>query len=775
MRPHIIFRAGPSSRDHLSAPVPLRAIGLSVGVLGGIVLGFLALASQAQTTQAQTSQVTIPSTANTNAPDTGFAAPEAEWTEPSFDPLPPTTLNFYGSPGIIDMPSGEMLPDGQFTTTYSYFGGQQRLTLTFQPTPWASASFRYNGIANWNLGGFATYYDRGFDVRFRLHKETRRWPQITLGLQDFVGTGIYAAEYLVATKTFATRPIGSALPGRLKLTAGMGWGRLGSYGAIGSYGTRPPFDVNSTGGQVAYETWFRGPFAPFGGIEWQINDRWGVKFEYSSDAYVTETQTTSVFQRKSALNYGIEWQATPRTRLGAYYLYGSEIGVNAQIQLNPRQPVVPLALPAPQPIQPRPDRATTPLAWDVAWADSRSSTHATALTLAEKIKPLLKENGLVLEALDLSAHEAELRFRSLTYRSYAQAVGRAARAMAQVMPASVETFRLVPVSDGLAISTTIIRRSDLEALEFSPLATQGLLAVTGFADAGALSETAVIDPDLYPDLSWSVSPYFAPAYFDPAQPFRLDVGVTFRGTWRPAPGWTVSGAIQQRIAGNVKDGRPSNSVLPHVRTDQVFYAQYDTTMSDLFVSKQWKPAPDLYARATAGYLEYMYGGLSSELLWKPAGSRLALGVEANYVRQRDYDQRLGFRDYSVFTGHASAYYAFDNGFTTQVDVGRYLAGDVGATFAMDRVFDNGWAVGAFFTLTNVSAEDFGEGSFDKGIRFRIPLAWFLGKPSRRTTGTTIRPIQRDGGQRVGVPGRLYPQVYHADRRELTRQWARAWE
>jgi hypothetical protein len=171
----------------------------------------------------------------------------------------------------------------------------------------------------------------------------------------------------------------------------------------------------------------------------------------------------------------------------------------------------------------------------------------------------------------------------------------------------------------------------------------------------------------------------------------------------------------------------------------------------------------------------MYGGLSTELLWKPVTSRLGLGVEANYVRKRDYDQPLGVQNYTVFTGHASAYYDFGGGYQGQLDVGRYLAGDLGATFSMDRVFDNGWEVGAFFTLTDVSAADFGEGSFDKGIRFEIPLSWFLGKPSRQKLGTTIRPIQRDGGQRLIVPGRLYGQVRDAHAEALKGQWSRVWE
>ena len=78
-------------------------------------------------------------------------------------------------------------------------------------------------------------------------------------------------------------------------------------------------------------------------------------------------------------------------------------------------------------------------------------------------------------------------------------------------------------------------------------------------------------------------------------------------------------------------------------------------------------------------------------------------------------------------------------------VGMLYAGDVGATFTLDREFPSGWKLGAFATLTNVSAKEFGEGSFDKGIRLTVPLAWITGQPSRRSFGTTIRPLTRDGG------------------------------
>lgn len=705
--------------------------------------------------------------------DTPNPQPGSREAAPRFKPLPPPSLNFYGSAGAIDTPSAEMLQDGTYAASYSWFGGQSRYNLTFQALPWLSASFRYNGIRNLNLFGFSTYYDRGFDVRARLWREGRYLPEVTMGLQDFAGTGVYAAEYFVATKRFSTPALSHRSgPGTLKVSAGLGWGRLGSYGAIGNIGgTRPSFVGGGTGGQLSTDQWFRGDFAPFGSIEWQANERFSLKAEYSSDAYRTETQTSNVFERRSSLNFGAEYQYSNYTRLGAYYLYGSEIGFTAQFQLNPRQPIAPVVVPAAQPVVPRSIWAKTEAQWGQAWTQSQS----TAMSYRDQVAEQLKKDGLILEAIDLQGTLAEVRFRNPRYRSSAQAMGRVARVMANYLPASIETFRITPVQSGMGVSTLELRRSDLEALEFDAEATEALMAVAAVTEARPLTENALQSQELYPAFSFSSGPYTRPSYFDPSRPFRIDVGVDLRASYAPAPGWILAGTLRQRLAGNTAKGRASNSVLPHVRTDISSYAQYGTTLENLFVGRHWKPRPNLYARATVGLFETMFGGVSGELLWKPVNSRLALGVEGNYVVQRDFDQRFSFRDYKTFTGHASAYYELDNNYILQLDAGRYLAGDYGGTLSLDRVFNNGWKVGGFFTLTNVSAADFGEGSFDKGIRFTMPLNWMLGQPSRRGFGLTIRPTQRDGGQRVVVPGRLYGSIRASHRASLQDQSARFWE
>ena len=120
-----------------------------------------------------------------------------------------------------------------------------------------------------------------------------------------------------------------------------------------------------------------------------------------------------------------------------------------------------------------------------------------------------------------------------------------------------------------------------------------------------------------------------------------------------------------------------------------------------------------------------------------------------YVKQRDFDRRFELLDYDVVTGHVSAYWAspFYN-YDVAIHAGRYLAKDLGATFEARRTFRNGWQVGVWASLTDVPFEDFGEGSFDKGLFFQVPLDGLFGGKTRGTFATRMRPIQRDGGQRL---------------------------
>jgi hypothetical protein len=675
------------------------------------------------------------------------------------------SLNMYGATGLIDMPSGQVQPDGALSFTTSYFGKISRNTLSFQMTPRLSGSFRYSGVWNWDRvvpSAFKTYYDRSFDLRYQLLDEGRYVPSVVIGLQDIAGTGLNSGEYVAASKRLGPK---------LTVTGGLGWGRLGSHGAIGSpFGPRKPIVVGR-GGSFNFDQWFRGPVAPFAGVEWQVSDRLTFKAEYSSDAYTQEAGLRRVFDRNSPMNFGLEYQASKRVRIGAYAMHGSEIGLSLNFTAVPRDPVTPLKSSSPLPIRVRPLNVVGSDEWSTDWLKQSDAKQILTANVAGQ----LALDNIKLHSLNLTGTTAELRIIDEKMDSRANAIGRAARAMAYMLPASVEEFRIIPVINGQQTTAVTVRRSDLEQFETASDPASSLWAVTRVEDAMRYPMPAA-QPGVYPKLSWSLTPFFRASYFDPRRPIRLETGLRAQLSYKTEKGFEFAGSIRKPVASTLDDPRPrSNSVLPHVRTDAALYDRNaDPALEFLTVSKTFRPGDNLYGRVTVGYLEPMFAGVSGEILWKPPASRFALGTELNYVRQRDTDMLFGLRNYSVVTGHVSAYADLGGGYEAQLDVGRYLAGDMGATLSLDRDFGNGWRIGVFATKTNVSAAQFGEGSFDKGIRINVPMTWFTGQPNQTRYSMQLRPILRDGGARLDVRNRLYDTLRNDDSSSYGQQWSRFW-
>ncbi len=667
------------------------------------------------------------------------------------------------------MPTAEVDPDGTIAATVAQIGDTTRTTVGFQITPRLSGTFRYTGIGNFNhpqSNANDVYYDRSFDLRFQLVKESDYLPSVVIGLQDFIGTGLLGGEYVVATKTVA--------PG-LKLTGGLGWGRLGSYNSFTSTGTRPG-GVLQNGGVPTYDRWFRGPVSGFGGISYAPNRHWNFAVEYSSDAYVEESRLGNM-SKDSPWNFGVDYRWDSGSQLSFYHVNGNEVGAQFTIVLNPKTFGIPGGNePASYPVKVRPAGAASDLGW-VGNASVSESAKASLRKLAEK-------DDLEIEGVTLDAHRATVRLVNPTYGAPSQAIGRTARAMSRALPASVEEFVIVPVVNGMAMSAVTIRRSDLERLEHE--SADAMLARTAITDAyGRLPD---VDPGIYPKFMWSIGPYAMAELFDPENPVAIHGGLRGYAKWDVSPNIEISGSVRTKLFDNLSDNpRISESKLPRVRTDAARYVEADNALEFLQVAMYGRPGKNLYSRLTFGYLETMYAGVSGEVLWKPVNSRLALGAELNYVQRRDFDMGFGLqsnttidpvsgarREIPNVNGHVSAYYSFGNGFHGQLDVGRYLAGDYGATLSIDKEFANGWRIGAYATKTNVSAADFGEGSFDKGIRFTMPLATLTGSANRHTDSLTVQSLTRDGGARLDVRDRLYPKVREYHEPDVARSWGRFW-
>ncbi|PAU98121.1 YjbH domain-containing protein [Paracoccus salipaludis] len=706
------------------------------------------------------------------------------------DPMIGTVTNRYGLPGAIDTPSAEMTPDATLGAVLGYSALGNTAGLSFQILPRVTGVLRYGKFdSTEEERGYVR--DRSFDIRVSLLDESPDgWrPAVAVGLQDAIGTGFYASEYVVATKTLSPR---------LRVSAGLGWGRLASSGGIGSLIDDRGAPDDEEGGTLNTDQWFRGEAAPFLNIQWKATDKLTLLAEYSGDDYACETGDADSCPRdvwlsdeeplSTNINVGLSYQAGQNYQIGAYVLGGKHFGIQASMTLNPRQAPFPSGLEkGPAPVRLRPAVAADPDGWSGAWAQDPTAQPAIQQALGDA----LRKEGQVLESMVLTANRAEVRIRNNRYVQQAEAVGRTARLMTRALPPSVETLVVTSVEGGMPVSSVTMRRSDVERLENTEVGQ--IASVAALTDADPRPAGLVRSPDVTPRFQWGLRPYLSTGLFDPDEPFRFEVGAAATASYELLPGLTLKGTVRQRLFGNAEQDAPGdftvdeylaltdeeiaaeNNGVYRVRSDGRMYSGNDKPrVPELTLAWNAHPTSTVYTRVTVGLLENMYGGVSGEVLWKPVNSPLALGAEINRVRKRDYTDAFEFLDYEVTTGHVSAYYEFGGGFVGQLDVGRYLAGDDGATVTLTREFASGWSVGAYATKTNLSAEEYGEGSFDKGIEIKIPLAWATGMPSKRTVGGSLSSLNRDGGRRVRVDDRLYETVRDSHSTKMYEGWGKFW-
>ena len=206
--------------------------------------------------------------------------------------------------------------------------------------------------------------------------------------------------------------------------------------------------------------------------------------------------------------------------------------------------------------------------------------------------------------------------------------------------------------------------------------------------------------------------------------------------------------LKYSLANNFNDLRfpPVNTFPAQVRSDIKQYlknmdkgiligrAQLDYHLS---------PKKNHHLMLTGGILEDMFSGYGVEYLYFKQNTNYAFGLEIFNVRKRDYDWGFGHLDYKNNIVTANYFYRNYGSipFDMRISAGEYLAGDIGSTIEFSRTFRSGVRFGVFATFTDVSVEEFGEGSFDKGIFFNIPiygnLINYTWKPLTKDPGATL--------------------------------------
>jgi len=636
----------------------------------------------------------------------------------------------YGTTGLIDIPTARMQSDATLTVGAAFDGRHQSYMFTYQATPWLEATFRYTGFENF------FFWDRNYEVKARLWDERYWRPQVAVGIRDIVGTGVFGSEYVVASKRF----------GQWDATLGIGWGRLADKSVfdnpLASLAARfENRDLNvqqGGGGELALDAFFAGPkVGLFGGLSYQF-EAWPLTamIEYNPDEYRINQIEGGAPEPSSAISFGLEWQVAPGVTLGFSQQHGDEWGFSFRSSTDTSAPPPQIAHDA--------FVSSRDLGADQLPSQIRQSRWY------DKLLYDMERSGLFLISAKLHrpSQSAELVIGNKNYAMWADALARATALADLHLPAQVRTIYFVIEEAGhRPVTVQVMRPSTSFSKDPAYLASRQTV-MQGRSQAEPEFQTDFVTKKV----NFTLGLANRVQLFDPDDPLRYQIYLDIGAEYAITNYTSLVGHYSLDIENNFDESKriESDSLIEPVRTNIVKYLiEGATGLDSLYLQTRDSLSPEVHYRLFAGVLEEMYSGIGGEVLYQPYDSRFALGLSLNYVKQRDFDKSFNHLDYSTSTGFLSAYWAspFYN-FDFAVHAGRYLAKDVGGTFEVRRTFANGWQLGVWATLTDVSAEQFGEGSFDKGFFFRIPLNGLAGRNTRANYATRVRPIQRDGGQRL---------------------------
>jgi hypothetical protein len=191
------------------------------------------------------------------------------------------------------------------------------------------------------------------------------------------------------------------------------------------------------------------------------------------------------------------------------------------------------------------------------------------------------------------------------------------------------------------------------------------------------------------------------------------------------------------------------SRLPKVRSDIREYLKEKYALKSLSYSYLFDPIYSsnnlFFGGIKVGLFEEMYGGVGGEILYRDIRKPWYFTANYYWVKQRQFNQRFSFRNYETFTGHLNFIWETPiTGVKLILSGGRYLAKDSGITLNLSKTFKSGFTLGFFASKTDISAFEFGEGSFDKGIYFSIPLDLVSRKYRSGNARFVWKNLVRDG-------------------------------
>ena len=606
--------------------------------------------------------------------------------------------NNYGVVGLISTPTARTYNEGVHGVTVYNGTPNQTVTLSANPFDWFEASFFYTNVQDrpycyetYDLVCQQDFKDKGFNVKLRL-KEQGKLPAIAIGLNDFAGTGIYSSEYIV----------GSYGINRTDFHFGLGFGLLNgsdlsfknplSY--ISDKFNDRPTNTEGLGGSFQPSRYFSGETAsPFFGVSHALSNKLLLKAEYDS---TVRPGLVPYRTPENDFSFGVDYLITDNFSIGVSYERGDYASFKFVYKNDPVKTF---------------EKA------QYARGDRRRGDNKYTQLINN-----LEENGIGVKKLTRNANSIGLQLTQVIHPSLSvveDIISQSARdaGITEDIVKDIEIANLLAVSEiddsYRATSQTIYERSTAKRFSTNTRANfrPFLASREEFFKGAFLVENDtefILRENLFfnTNLKYSLADNLDDLFLPPVDVF-------------PAQ---VRSDVKQYLK-NIKDG----GLL-------IGRAQLDYHLT---------PYKNHHIMMSAGIFEDMFSGVGGEYLYFTPNTNYSFGVDVFKVFKRDYEWRFGLLDYK--NTMATVNFNYRNygtiPFDMKISAGEYLAGDVGYTIEFSRTFYNGVYFGAFATFTDVSTKKFGEGSFDKGIFFNIPIYGNL-------INYTWRPLTKDPGAKL---------------------------
>ena len=601
------------------------------------------------------------------------------------------------------MPTARMFNEGVHGITIYDGTPDQKITLSSNPYDWLEASFFYTNIQDkkycqdlYDPVCRQDYKDKGFNFKLKI-KEEDSWPAIAIGLNDIAGTGLYSSEYVVSSYGI----------NNFDMHFGLGWGELNG----GTNGIKNPLiylsdsfesrgSFNKSGGQFEPSRYFSGKeISPFYGISYIANNNILLKVEKDT---TSSNGTIPYKQASKKYSFGIDYKYKPNWVLGLSYERGNFISFKFNYK-------------------------NDPLAVKKTYEYKKTLTNQND----DKYKKLIKNlenNGIGVNKILEGSRSIGLELTQYIHPdiNLVEQIISTATLEAGIDKEIKKDIKIANLNSISEIDEKLINESKVvykrkESRSFNQVTNlrfRPFLASREDFFKGALmlenDSEYVIRDDLFfsLNLKYSIADNFDDLTYPPKNTYPAQVRSDIKEYLKNINKGLLIGRAQIDYHVNIKKNN--------------------------------------YMMYTAGILEDMFSGYGFEYLYFDNKNSYAIGMELFHVRKRDYDWGLGHFNYENFTGSINLYYRNYGRipFDLKLSYGEYLAGDIGSTIEMSRSYENGMKFGIFASFTDVSSEQFGEGSFDKGIFFNIPVYGNF-------INYTWRPLTKDPGAKLNRKHNLF--------------------